>query len=246
MKVHLILIGLLLITCRLYSQKVDYSDEFIKQLENPEYPGDKLLKENFINKYESYDFSTLLIPRIEFIGYISSDFKRIKLYFTSISKDLTNQTIYRIKGLSVVDENKCDFEGSIRILQIRELIQMHFGIDDTFKNAGLKAQGVLVGHYEFNENKNQKYSGSFQGIMSLWWYVDKYGILHYDDLETFSDSYANNQYVGTWKSYSSKTEMTCNLGEWRIPFSKDLDIGAAGFSVNPKYKDKGWGNLQLK
>ena len=82
--------------------------------------------------------------------------------------------------------------------------------------------------------------------MALWWYVDKYGILHYDDLETFSDSYANNQYAGTWKSYFSNLKMTCNWGEWRIPFSKDLDIGVAGFSANQKYKEKGCGKLQLK
>jgi len=56
-----------------------------------------------------------------------------------------------------------------------------------------------------------------------------------------SDEYRNNQYVGTWIDYETKEEKTCNWGEYRIPFSGDLDYGSAQFAPREKYYNKGWG-----
>jgi hypothetical protein len=223
-----------------YSQTIDYSQRWLNKLETPKYESDKLKNENLKSDYNEYDFSTLLIPRKEFLGYIGSDYKRIRIYYTSISRDETEKDQYTVKGISVVGDNKCDFEGTITLKQIREYINMHYGVDLIHKDDGMKSQGVLIGEYEFKENPNQKYTGTFQGVMTMYWFVDRYGIIHYDEIQWHSDNYVNNQYVGTWKSYSSGTEKTCNWGEHRIPFSGDLDIGAVFFSVNPKYKDKGW------
>jgi len=222
-----------------FSQKINYSDDWLKQLENPENEFYKLKPSNLLEKYKSYDFVSLIMPKTEFLGYIGNDYRRIRIRFTSIKKDPNSQT-YNVTGNSQVFNNKCDFTGKINIKQVREFMTFHFGIDDEYKNKGIKAQGLIIGDYLFEENKNQPHSGQFQGVMSLIWYIDSDNILRYDNIESESDSFRNNQYVGIWKDYSIKNEKTCNWGEYRIPFSGDLDIGAGEFSPDKKYYNKGW------
>ena len=140
----------------------------------------------------------------------------------------------------MVKSNKCDFTGTITIRQAREFETFHYGVDEMYRETGLKAQGVIIGEYSLKENKDQPHSGEFIGIMSLMWFIDKNGVLCYDNIDNYSDSYRNYQYIGIWKDYSSKNDKTCNWGEYRIPFSGDLDIGAGEFSPNEKYYEKGW------
>ena len=51
----------------------------------------------------------------------------------------------------------------------------------------------------------------------------------------FSANYINNQFTGTWKPYNSNNERTANWGDYRIPQSGDLDIGASEFSPADKH-----------
>ncbi|NOQ27719.1 MAG: hypothetical protein GQ564_20335 [Bacteroidales bacterium] len=60
-----------------------------------------------------------------------------------------------------------------------------------------------------------------------------------NNIDSYSDSYRNNQHIGIWKPYDSENIKTCNWGNYRIPFSGDLDIGAGEFSVNSKKKKTG-------
>jgi hypothetical protein len=215
------------------------TDEWIKYLENPPWSSDELKHKNYKSQYLHYDFSQLLVPRSEFLGYIDPNFKRIKIHFKSISK--SKPDTYHVKGTSETGSNICDFEGQIVIKEIREFKELHLGSDDEFKSAGFKAQGLLLGAYNFKENPNQKQSGIFEGIVTLYWLVDNNNRIQYDDIElSFSDNYNNNQYVGTWHKYGSHIKKTCNWGEYRIPFSGDLDIGAGEFGVDPKYYNQGW------
>lgn len=215
------------------------TDEWINYLENPRWSHDELKSENYKSQYLHYDFTKLLMPRSKFLGYIDPNYKRIKIHFKSISK--SKPDTYNVKGTSVTGKNISDFEGQIVIKEIREFQQMHFGCDDEFKNAGFKAQGLLLGEYKFKENPHQKSSGTFEGFMALYWLVDKNNNIQYDDINlSFSDNYTNNQYVGTWNKYGSVIKKNCNWGEYRIPFSGDLDIGAGEFGVDPKYYDQGW------
>ena len=209
-----------------------------------EYDSYGLKKDNLKSEYLNFDFSTLLTPKQDFLGFIGKNFRRIRIYYTSINKDPTSQEKYLIKGISVVGKNICDFEGEIIIEQVREYKLMHYGIDDKYKNSGFKSQGILFGKYEFKENPEQTHSGVFEGVMYLKWYVDRFGIIHYDRIELFSDRYRNNQYVGTWSDYKSETKKTCNWGGYRVPNSGDLDIGAGEFSPNEKYLNMGWEDMR--
>jgi hypothetical protein len=208
-------------------------------------PAAALRKDNVKDKYIKYDFSTLFPPKSDFLGYIAPNYHRVKIYFTSVSKDPANTAIYMVSGISIVGNNKCYFKGKIEVDSIREFRVMHFGVDDELKNTGIKVQGVLLGNYKFEESKENTHSGVFKGVMALFWYIDLNDVLHNDDIEYhYSDRYRNNQYVGTWTAYDANLEKICNWGECRIPFSGDLDIGAGEFSPNPKYNENGWKNFR--
>lgn len=177
---------------------------------------------NYKSKYIHYDFSPLLMPKSEFIGYIEPNYGSLKLIFTSINKDSKNQDQYKVKGYSVVKGNKCDFEGEIKITQISEYEKIQYGTE------GAKLQGLLMADYKFNEDKAQKFSGIFEGVMTLFWYVDKDGQIKYFDEQSFLDKYkknkyysakySNNQYIGTWLQYGKETKKVANWGEYRVPF----------------------------
>ncbi len=232
----LLLLLIILFTSTAYASQID---EWITSIEKPRWKSEELKSDNYKLKYIKYDFSPLLMPRSNFLGYIGSNYKRIMIYFKSIKKN--GHDTYFVEGTSETNKNICSFEGKIVIEQIREFKTMHFGRDDEFINAGFKAQGILLGKYEFKENPADKQSGIFEGIMTLYWLIDKNNNIQYDDIElSYSDSYKNNQYIGTWKKHGSDIKKMCNWGEYRIPFSSDLDIGAAEFGPDPKYFNQGW------
>lgn len=220
-------------------------EDWLYSLENPEWKDFELHKDNMKEKHLHHDFSQLLMPKHDFLGYIQPNYRRLKIIFTSVTKDNNAQDKYLITGYSVVNNNKCDFNGIINIKQIREykLKQFGLGVNDA-EYSNIAARGILIGSYEFKENTNQKYSGLFNGIITLYWYIDKGGNIQYDNLlYHYSDSYKNNQYIGVWSQYNKETSKQANWGEYRIPFSGDLDIGADGFWANPTYSKYGWDDL---
>lgn len=232
MKFVTITLFCIIISFSVHSQQ---REKWLDMLENPDWNLMELKPNNNINKLKSYNLSTLFIPRREFLGYIGTNFRRIYMYYTSISKDTINPFRYFVKGISLVGNNRCDFEGEINIKQVREYKRMHYGVDYIYKDEGIQSQGIVLANYLFKENPHQKHVGIFEGLITLNWFIDKHGILHYDDIERYTDVYKNNQYVGTWSEYGKDLKKTCNWGEYKIPFSGDLDIGACCFSPNSKY-----------
>ncbi|HEY0658921.1 MAG TPA: hypothetical protein VGD05_10625, partial [Pyrinomonadaceae bacterium] len=82
------------------------------------------------------------------------------------------------------------------------------------------------------------------GLLVTRWYIDRSGKLKYDNIEKESDSYSNNQFVGIWKTYRGDIIKISNWGDYRIPLSGDLDIGAGEFSPAGKYLQFGWQTYQ--
>ena len=230
----------------MFSSFAQQTTEWIRLLENPEFETDSLKNENSILKYLHYNFSTLMSPKEEFLGFIGNEYKRIRIFITAINKEAIDQSSYFVQGLSRVGTNVCNFQGTIKIQQIREYQFMHYGIDSVYEKIGFKAQGLLIGNFEFKEDSSVAYSGIFKGLNTLYWYIDKFDILHFDNIKWYSDRYCNNQYVGTWTQYNNQKSKICNWGESRIPFSNDLDQGAAEFSPNSKYIDQGWDDYIYK
>ena len=220
-----------------YSQQ---SERWVYGVENQKDIQYALKDSIFTEKYSKFNFSNLLSPKTEIVGFIGTEYKRIKIDFIDVKKSNDYNTIYKVFGKSIIGSNTCDFSGSIKIKKIREYHSLHLGLDNIYADSGIVSQGVIIAEYELNESMEQKFSGTFKGVMTLWFYVDKSGEIKYDNIVNHSDSYRNNQYVGEWSQYGSGISKTCNWGEFRVPLCGDLDIGAGEFSVNPKYQQNGW------
>lgn len=211
--------------------------------------GEKINEENEIENLINNDFSILWTKtENEFIyGIIGNDYLRIRLNFLSVIKNENNPKEYFVYGKSNVKENICEFQGKITILKIQRTERTQFGVDNEFKNRGIKTQGLLIAKYEFFENKNQKHTGIFSGELKSKWFLDKNNLIQYDNVNLNSDAYFNNSFVGIWKMHGSETEKICNWADYRVPnINCNFDVGAGEFNVNQIYVKNGWLDIALK
>lgn len=209
---------------------------------------EKLLPTNKIDTFLKYDFSELWLKTNNNLvyGILGDEYQRILIKLLTIEKNINNPNEYFVYGKSSVKENVCEFVGKITILKIQESKREHFGVDDEFKNSGIKTQGLLSAKYEFFENKLQSHSGFFTGNLETKWFLDKDDKMQYDNINIHSDGYFNNAFVGSWKMYHSKIEKKCHWGDYRVPsIDCSFDIGAGEFNVAEKYWKKGWLDIAL-
>jgi hypothetical protein len=211
------------------------------QFKNKELNNNTLNKKEVIRQFTATDFSLLWTKTSNEVvfGFIGDTYQRIKVKFTAVKKAGKTNT-YMVAGKSMVKTNICDFKGTIYITNIRRFNTIDPGVDDSYKNKGIKGQFRIVGDYLFAETKGQSHSGVFKGSFTTDFYVDKNNKIVYDDIEMNADGYINNQFVGNWTMYDSNFTQRCNWGDYRIPGSGDLDIGAGEFSPNDRYLKNGW------
>ena len=203
--------------------------------------------DNILENYNSFDFDFsnvwLITKNQNILGIIGDDHERIQIKLISTLRISNSPFLYNVYGKSKVKNNICEFYGNIVIKEIREVKELHFGVDDEYADKGIKTQGILIADYEFYENKEQNHSGIFKGKLYSKWYLNSENQIEYDNIEFISDGYLNNAFVGIWKGYSIEKEKVCNWADYRVPISnRDFDIGAAEFSPSEKYYDEGWGN----
>ena len=209
--------------------------------------NEELKTQNLISNYNQFDFSNIwtLTENKNVVGIIGKDHQRLKIKLTSVEKDPKNSNNYFVSGKSWVKGTICDFSGTITLTEIKEVKELHFGVDDEYADKGIKSQGTLIADYEFKENTEQRHSGIFQGKLHSKWFLNSENKIEYDNIEFISDGYLNNAFVGTWKSYTTEKEKMCNWADYRIPITnRDFDIGAGEFSPSEKYYEKGWENYQ--
>lgn len=138
-------------------------------------------------------------------------------------------------------ENVCDFKGTILIDQIYTYEEPQYGVDMIYADSNIQEQGIIIAHYRIEEYAGQPNSGVFNGTLYTKWYIDAQDEIRYDDIQSYSDGYMNNAYIGEWTSHESKNSKVCNWGDYRVPLANhDFDIGAAMFSPSEKYYDQGW------
>jgi len=172
-------------------------------------------------------------------GFIGANYERIRIKIISTSQQ-NNKSIYYVIGKSMVKNNICTFHGTITVVSIKTYNVQHWGVDDEYRNKGIKKQGLLIADYHFEEDSTQTHSGIFEGIIYTSWYIDRSGNLNYDDIEKYSDIYMNDEFIGIWKEYKTEKKLVCNWADYRIPNCGDLDIGAGEFSPDEKYLKYGW------
>lgn len=208
--------------------------------------GQELVTSDFTEEIKKYDISDLWIldkfeiegdttsvNRLQPLGYISENFQRLQIHFISAIKNPNNEMQYFIYGKTKVNENICSFQGTITISESRTYNE---GDIPTLK------QGFAKGRYEFYEDPNQQGSGTLQGNFQTDFYINELGEIKYDAIAFGADGFQNNQFEGSWTSYKTSNSKKCNWGDYRIPDSQGLDIGASEFSPWDKYEAYGWGN----
>ncbi|GAB3636225.1 hypothetical protein GCM10027422_18150 [Hymenobacter arcticus] len=197
-------------------------------------PTDKL------SQYTNYDFSPLWLTASNevVVGFIGPGYQRLRLKILTAQRDKADPTRYQVTGKTQVLGYVSTFSGTIVMRQVRELRVLANRIDETVSPA--RQEGILLANYELRENASQPKAGVFRGVMETDWYLDKQGKLTYDDIRTTGDGLCNNQFVGTWTSYTTKKALRCNWGDYRIPHSGDFDMGAGEFGPQPKYYANGW------
>ena len=172
-----------------------------------------------------------------FIGYIGCDYRKMEVCITSVRR--INNLLYGVDGYTRVKGNTCSFRGSLKIIEARVFKNPGYGVDNEMKGKFDK-RGCCVALFELNEERRVRDSGMFRGYSLFFWYTGTGGRLHVDDIDSYADGYCNNLFSGTWTSFRTHRTKPCGWGLYRIPNCGDLDIGAAEFSVNPKYRNNGW------
>ncbi len=222
-------------------------------------------------QYLKYDFSKGFAPRKskdelsletsmnQFLGLIGQEYQRLYIVFTEVKKDKDNPKIYRVEGYTKVKGSKNNFSGNLTIEKILVSKGGNItGVDNiilTQSKAGL----IIFANYEFFEDKNQKFSGKFQGKMWLGGFIDmkdQFFAGDNDVSDQFNDASPcpfarNNQYVGTWQSYKTSKIKIANWGQNQIPGIKEEDdpsgggTGCGGNKVDLKYNSRGWSDEEL-
>jgi len=234
---HLLSFGIaFLLSLSVYAQTE--SENFKKEFLSNKYFSNAELKPDLVK----HDFSKLLLHTDNSVvyGFIGDNYQRIRVKIISVTKDTLLPDTYHVFGKTMVKTNIDNFNGVIKITNIRKLKGISYGLDDEYKGKGIKGEYVIIADYSFLENKDQPHSGTFKGVLKSAFYLDKNSKIHYDDIDMNSDSYTNNEFVGQWISYKGSIIKRCNWGDFRIPNSGDLDIGAGEFSPNGKYLKFGW------
>ena len=227
---------LLLLALKVFSQSE--SEDF----KNEALSNKAVLNKDFKAEMITQDFSKLLLHTDNSViyGFIGENYQRLRIKLITVTKDSVSPDTYHVYGKSMVKNNIDEFTGIIKISNIRKFKNISYGVDDEYKNKGIKGEYTLIANYDFLENKNQPHSGSFKGVLKSAFYSDKNSKIHYDNIDMNSDSYTNNEFVGQWIAYNDHTTKRCNWGDFRVPNSGDLDIGAGEFSPNAKYLKIGW------
>lgn len=171
-------------------------------------------------------------------GFIGNDYQRLRMKLLTIRPDAQKPGRYVVTGKSKVRTTIAPFQGIFTVVHVRENKRLPRTLDDVPSDA-MKA-GIVLAEYELREPEGQPNNGVFRGILYAQWYQDKAGKLRYNDLESFADGYANNQFVGTWQSYKTGLIKRCNWGNNRIPNSGEFDQGAGEFSPADSYLKNGW------
>ena len=165
------------------------------------------------------------------IGYIGDNYQRIRIRFISVIQNFDNPYEYFLYGKTRVENNICEFQGSLQITET--------GLVEDDANANI-LRAYLSGNYVLFEDQSCLHSGIFRGEFITTVYLDEEGTIYYDNLSAEEDNFTNNEFFGDWEGYYPNEVQICNWGDYRIPYSAELDMGSDEFKPSFKYMDNGW------
>jgi len=172
-----------------------------------------------------------IFPFPEPLGYIGENYQRFFIHYITVTKSADNPYQYIVYGKTKVKDNICSFTGTITVKKAT--------IEKSMDSPGYR-EGLVTCDVLFYEDSTHAGSGIIKGQLLSGFSLDKKGKFQYDALMFMADGFANNSCRATWTSYKTGKSKKCNWGDYRIPDSGDLDIGAGEISINEKYQMNGW------
>ena len=173
-----------------------------------------------------------------FLGFIGTNYKRLRITFTSIKKSEENKDVYEVEGFStVMNKNKRTFKGTFSLLSHYKFTKP--ANDDPPLPKKGEVEGFSTFSYQLAEDENLTATGVFKGKMIVMW-LKKVNAAPVYFLPFNRDSERNYQFFGTWTSYKTKKASIASWGIYRIPCSDDFDEGVGDFIPKPQYWQYGW------
>jgi hypothetical protein len=186
------------------------------------------------NEFAKYDLSAFWKTSYS-LGYIGNNYQRMYITFEKVRK--VSSTEYRVEGFSQVKSNVCNFTGVIKNIEYNQ--DKKYWEDECGEYEGnLSNKGCLIADFILEEDANQKSTGVFIGLLESYWLMDANNEIHKGTVGC-GDGEHGEQFFGEWISYKGGVKPVA-WGEYRIPFSGDLDNGAGEFIPDKKYIDNGW------
>ncbi len=152
-----------------------------------------------------------------------------------MNRDIENPYRYTVYGKTRVKNNICSFIGTITIEKASRFKELYNGY----------IMGKVISNVSFYEDRGSLGSGYKKGKLTTQFCINKKGEILYDTNDSEADGFSNNQCEATWTSYRTSKTKICNWGDFRIPSSGHLDIGAGEFMVKNKYVGNGWLNYSM-
>lgn len=169
------------------------------------------------------------------LGYVGENYQRFYFLIDSIKANSKETLQYKVWGRYRIKDAINYYVGSIRIAEGFEKLPEKYSIVEDNPLSGIQVYS-MVSEWNLNAIGVKE---SIKGKMTSTFYIHQ-GKVFFDDLDIeCSDSYRNNQFIGTLQSASGK-ENKCRWGTFRIPDSEEFDIGAADFFPDDKYIKNGW------
>lgn len=163
------------------------------------------------------------------IGYRGSDFQRFYIHYDSVR--FKGNGVYDVYGRTRYRDTIRLFSGMITLDSMRLYHEEYLPSTGEF--------GSLFGHYQFDEDEFSE-GGILTGKMKID-FAKINGRFYYDAFMLgVADGYDNRQYEGVWTSKDLTRMEKCNWGDFRIPDSQGLDIGAGEFSPVDEHSGQGW------
>lgn len=165
------------------------------------------------------------------LGFIGENYQRLQIRFLSVIQNFDNPYEYFLYGKTKVKDNICEFQGS---LIIRET-----GVVEDEEYTEL-TRAYLAGDYVLFEDQSCLHSGIFRGSFITTIYLDGEATVYYDNLDKGKRDFTNNEFFGQWEGYYPYEVKDANWGDYRIPYSTQLDMGLDTFKPSFNFLDNGW------
>jgi hypothetical protein len=226
----------LIVSVILIFPSLSCAQSFADSLREEVLAGVHVQSKNELSRFRSYNFATVWKFGMthEYDGFASDSMTRVRLKFCSLRRK--SPTIYAAKGFFLYNGRMSSFQGELTLTNVALINPYDEGCEDPYPIERIRAEGIVVANFRFTLSDSSYLAGTSSGE----WWVDSIDHLHANYRGDCADGFVNNQFAGTYYCSSTRQNLIIAWGDFRIPFSRDLDIGVGEFSPNPKYADQGW------